>query len=136
VNYGTVTSGQDQAVLVCQFSRFFVVRGYKTQGLFAASGICRARRQRIRMLAWYRGGGLLTSMPTPSTLPAWLTAADVDFYANEFARTGFRGGLNWYRNIDRNWELMAPFAGSKVPVPALYMAGDRDLVVGFRIVSQ
>jgi hypothetical protein len=79
-----------------------------------------------------RSGGLLTSMPTPSTLPAWLTAADVDFYANEFARTGFRGGLNWYRNIDRNWELMAPFAGSKVTVPALYMAGDRDLVVGFR----
>ena len=45
--------------------------------------------------------------------------------------TGFRGGLNWYRNIDRNWGLMAPFAGLKVTVPALYVAGDRDLVVGF-----
>ena len=49
----------------------------------------------------------------------------------EFARTGFRGGLNWYRNIDRNWELLAPFAGAKVAVPALYVAGDRDLVMAF-----
>lgn len=42
-----------------------------------------------------------------------------------------RGGLNWYRNIDRAWELLAPFAGARVAVPALYMAGDRDLVVAF-----
>ena len=77
-------------------------------------------------------GGFLTNMPSPAALPGWLTEADVDFYAAEFARTGFRGGLNWYRNIDRNWELLAPFAGAKVGVPALYMAGDRDLVVAFR----
>jgi pimeloyl-ACP methyl ester carboxylesterase len=79
-----------------------------------------------------RDGGFLTRMLSPSVLPAWLTDADLDFYAGEFTRTGFRGGLNWYRNIDRNWELMAPFAGAKVNVPALYMAGDRDLVVAFR----
>ena len=78
-----------------------------------------------------RDGGFLTGTPSPATLPAWLTEADVDFYAGEFKRTGFRGGLNWYRNIDRNWELLAPFAGAKVMVPALYMAGDRDLVVAF-----
>ncbi len=64
-------------------------------------------------------------------LPAWLTPADLDFYTGEFARTGFRGGLNWYRNIDRNWELLAPFAGARVTVPALYVAGDRDLVLAF-----
>jgi pimeloyl-ACP methyl ester carboxylesterase len=79
-----------------------------------------------------RDGGFLTRMLSPSVLPAWLTDADLDFYAGEFARAGFRGGLNWYRNIDRNWELMAPFAGAKINVPALYMAGDRDLVVAFR----
>ena len=79
-----------------------------------------------------RGGGFLTRMHDPETLPAWLSEADLDFYAAEFARTGFRGGLNWYRNIDRNWELLAPFAGAKVSVPALYMAGDRDLVTRFR----
>jgi pimeloyl-ACP methyl ester carboxylesterase len=77
-------------------------------------------------------GGFLSRMASPSVLPAWLTEADLDFYAGEFARTGFRGGLNWYRNIDRNWELLAPFAGAKISVPALYIAGDRDLVVAFR----
>jgi pimeloyl-ACP methyl ester carboxylesterase len=79
-----------------------------------------------------RGGGFLTRMLRPAALPTWLGEADLDFYAGEFTRTGFRGGLNWYRNIDRNWELLAPFAGAKVTVPALYMAGDRDLVVAFR----
>jgi pimeloyl-ACP methyl ester carboxylesterase len=83
-----------------------------------------------------RRGGLLTHTADPATLPPWLTEADVDFYAGEFARTGFRGGLNWYRNIDRNWELLAPFAGARVMVPALYVAGDRDLVVAFRGMDQ
>ena len=78
-----------------------------------------------------RTGGFLTRMIDPERLPSWLTEADVDFYAAEFARTGFRGGLNWYRNLDRNWELMAPFDGLRVQVPALYVAGDRDLVVRF-----
>ncbi len=58
-------------------------------------------------------------------------AADLNFFAAEFARTGFSGGLNWYRNVDRNWELFAPYAGAKIPVPALYIAGDRDVVVAF-----
>lgn len=79
-----------------------------------------------------RNGGFLTGHENPATLPHWLTETDVDFYASEFKRTGFRGGLNWYRNIDRNWELFAPWSGAKVTVPALYMAGDRDLVVAFR----
>ena len=83
-----------------------------------------------------RDGGFLGGMPSPATLPAWLSEADVDFYTGEFARTGFRGGLNWYRNIDRNWELMAPFAEAKIAVPALYIAGDRDLVVAFRGMDQ
>ena len=78
-----------------------------------------------------RSGGFLTRMPSPETLPGWLSEADVEYYAGQFRQSGFRGGLNWYRNIDRNWELMAPFAGAAVTVPALYMAGDLDLVVSF-----
>ena len=83
-----------------------------------------------------RNGGFLTRLVDPPSLPSWLTEADVDFYVQEFTRAGFRGGLNWYRNIDRNWNLLAPFAGSRVTVPALYVAGDRDLVVAFRGMQQ
>jgi len=83
-----------------------------------------------------RNGGFLSRMTNPGTLPAWITEADVDFYVGEFSRTGFRGGLNWYRNIDRNWELHASFAGARVSVPALYIAGDRDPVVRFPGMSQ
>jgi pimeloyl-ACP methyl ester carboxylesterase len=79
-----------------------------------------------------RGAGFLGGRDAPATLPPWLTEADIEWYAREFTRTGFRGGLNWYRNIDRNWELLAPWSGATVTVPALYIAGDRDLVLGFR----
>ncbi len=78
-----------------------------------------------------RQGGWLSRMPEPTALPAWLSEADLDFYAKEFARTGFAGGLNWYRNIDRNWELLAPWARAQVQVPALFVAGERDLVLAF-----
>jgi pimeloyl-ACP methyl ester carboxylesterase len=88
-----------------------------------------------------RSGGLMDPsvggrMIDAAALPAWLTEADVDFYAGEFSRTGFRGGLNWYRNIDRNWELLAAFGGARVTVPALYIAGDRDLVLAFRGMNE
>jgi pimeloyl-ACP methyl ester carboxylesterase len=78
-----------------------------------------------------RHGGWHSSRQLPSSLPNWITAADLDFYAAEFERTGFRGGLNWYRNVDGNWALMAPWSRAKVTVPALYMAGEEDLVVKF-----
>jgi pimeloyl-ACP methyl ester carboxylesterase len=83
-----------------------------------------------------RQGGWLGSRPLPSSLPNWITEADIDFYVTEFERTGFRGGLNWYRNVDRNWELMAPWSGAKVTVPALYLAGEQDLVVKFPGMEQ
>jgi pimeloyl-ACP methyl ester carboxylesterase len=48
----------------------------------------------------------------PASLPAWVTEPDIDVYVAEFARSGFRGPLAWYRNVDRSWELLAPFAGA------------------------
>ncbi|MCL6646089.1 MAG: alpha/beta hydrolase [Dehalococcoidia bacterium] len=73
----------------------------------------------------------LDQMTDPETLPAWLTEADLDYFAQEFERTGFRGGLNWYRNLDRNWELTLELAGAKIQQPALFIAGDRDVVIAF-----
>jgi epoxide hydrolase A/B len=76
-----------------------------------------------------RAEGMLRGSGTPPTLPPWLSEADLDFYAGELKRGGFRGPLNYYRNIDRNWELMAAFAGVTVTVPALFIAGDHDMVM-------
>jgi pimeloyl-ACP methyl ester carboxylesterase len=75
----------------------------------------------------HRTGGVLTD---PPSLPAWVTESDIDIYVDEFTRSGLRGPLSWWRNIDRGWELMAAFAEAAVTVPALYIAGDRDFVVG------
>jgi pimeloyl-ACP methyl ester carboxylesterase len=77
------------------------------------------------------GRGFLDICPEPRVLPDWLTSEDIDTYAAEYAASGFTGPLNWYRNLDRNWELTAAWHHARVTVPALYLAGDRDLVVNF-----
>jgi pimeloyl-ACP methyl ester carboxylesterase len=82
----------------------------------------RAGGMRARWATWY---------PANTALPQWVTESDIDFYAAEFTRTGFRGGLNYYRNIDRNWELLAPYAGARISVPALFVAGEYDVTLFF-----
>jgi pimeloyl-ACP methyl ester carboxylesterase len=71
-------------------------------------------------------GPLLDGLALPAQLPSWLSEGDLAYYTAEFERTGFRGGLNWYRNIDRNWELLAPYSGAIVTQPVLFLWGDRD----------
>jgi pimeloyl-ACP methyl ester carboxylesterase len=82
------------------------------------------------------GSGFLQGAGAPSTLPAWLSESDVDYYAAEFARSGFRGPLNYYRNLDRNWEIQSALAGASVTVPALYIAGDHDLILSMLGMDQ
>jgi epoxide hydrolase A/B len=65
----------------------------------------------------------------PETLPGWLTPADVDFFTGEFEKSGFRGGLNWYRNIDYSWEMTGFLNGAKLRQPALFVAGEHDAVL-------
>lgn len=77
------------------------------------------------------GKGMLDVMNEPETLPAWLTQRDLDVFTTEFERTGFTGGLNWYRTIDLTWELMAPWHQALVMQPALFIAGESDITVNF-----
>jgi pimeloyl-ACP methyl ester carboxylesterase len=67
----------------------------------------------------------------PPRCPPWLSEQELAVYIEAFERTGFTGGLNWYRNIDRNWELTAPFAERRVEQPALFITGERDPVRRF-----
>jgi pimeloyl-ACP methyl ester carboxylesterase len=71
----------------------------------------------------------LDGMVDPETLPAWLTEQDLNHYAQEFERTGFRGGLNRYRNIDRDWRELSHLEDVQVQQPALFVGGDRDGVL-------
>lgn len=75
------------------------------------------------------GNGFLDRLVIPARLPAWLSEADLAFLVGEYQRTGFRGGLNLYRNIDRNWELTAAWTGARISQPALFIAGTRDPVI-------
>ena len=62
-----------------------------------------------------------------ATLPRWISEKDVDVFVDSFEKSGFAGGINWYRNIDRNWELTPQLANARVEQPALFLIGERDL---------
>jgi pimeloyl-ACP methyl ester carboxylesterase len=64
-------------------------------------------------------------------LAPWLSEEELAVYVAAFERTGFTGGLNWYRNIDRNWELTASVAERHVAQPALFLTGELDPVRQF-----
>jgi len=94
-------------------------------GVFSNDG----SRQGKHPLDLAPGAGMLDHVAAPEQLPAWIDEATLAQFVAEFRRTGFRGGLNWYRNIDRNWELTAPWQGATIRQPALFIAGARDAVI-------
>ncbi|HZZ87314.1 MAG TPA: alpha/beta hydrolase, partial [Caulobacteraceae bacterium] len=75
------------------------------------------------------GDGLLLRLPDPDPFPCWLTTQDLDYYAAEFERSGFRGPLNRYRNHDRDFAWQQQFRGRKIEQPALFIGGERDPVL-------
>jgi len=66
----------------------------------------------------------------PEQLPSWLTADDLAFYVAELRASGYRGGLNWYRNINALPAILAPFVGATIDQPALYLGGELDMIAG------
>lgn len=71
-------------------------------------------------------GGALDALAEPPAGIDWLDASDLAVYAAAFRASGLTGGLNWYRNIDRNWELTAPWQDAPIRQPAWFIAGERD----------
>lgn len=73
------------------------------------------------------GTGYLDVLPEAPPLPwRWLSDDELEVLAQDFERTGFTGGLNWYRALDRNWELTADYADATVTPPTYFLYGDRD----------
>ncbi|MFO1079708.1 MAG: alpha/beta hydrolase [Reyranellaceae bacterium] len=108
------------------------IKGALRRLYFTAGGdLDPAGRDKGKGFARLGSGRLLDNTVDPPSLPAWLSEADLDYYTGEFARAGFRGGLSWYRNLRRNWELGAPWRGQPVRPPSLFIAGSRDGVLRF-----
>ncbi len=75
------------------------------------------------------GKGFLGDAKGDRPLPPWLGEADVAHFVEAYRQSGFRGGLNWYRNIDRNWDLTAPWQDAQIRQPSLFIAGSKDAVI-------
>ncbi len=75
------------------------------------------------------GRGFVDRLREPDGLPPWLSQDELDHYVAEFARTGFTGGINWYRNFDRNWSTTEHLDGALVEVPSLFVGGKLDPVL-------
>lgn len=78
-----------------------------------------------------RDAGLLNGIPEPTHGLGWLTDADLDYFADEYARTGFTGALNRYRNLDRDWAELEHLDPATVEQPVLFVGGERDSAVVF-----
>ncbi|GAA0156563.1 hydrolase [Lithospermum erythrorhizon] len=75
-----------------------------------------------------KGKGFGDSSATPLDLPSWLPEDDLEYYSKKFEKTGLTGGINFYRALNLNWELTAPWSGAQVKVPAKFITGELDLV--------
>jgi len=69
-------------------------------------------------------------MPSPAEITAckWLPDAELEVYSGEFARTGFQGGLQWYRcrTVGRYDAELQIFSGRTIDVPSCFIAGKSD----------
>ncbi len=74
-------------------------------------------------------GGWIPRLGKAKSLPAWLEQKDLDYYVSQFEGAGFRGGVNYYRNLDRNWQVTEELQDHPIPVPMLFIAGEKDGVI-------
>ncbi|MGI8492654.1 MAG: alpha/beta fold hydrolase [Acidimicrobiales bacterium] len=102
------------------------VRGWLLGFYVAASGDAIRPADGGTMASLPPGGQLRDRFVVPEALPVWLSDEDVDFYAGEFERTGFRGALNRYRNIDRDWVDLRAWNDQPITVPSLFIGGELD----------
>ena len=69
-------------------------------------------------------------MPTSQEIASckWLSEDELQVYVSEYGRTGFQGGLNWYRSggSEGNKRALELFSGMKMQVPAMFVAGRQD----------
>lgn len=70
-------------------------------------------------------------VPNVDGLPPWMNQADLDYFVERFKKGGFRGPINRYRNMDRDWEQLPELQDKKIEQPALFLYGTADGVMSF-----
>ncbi len=63
-----------------------------------------------------------------------LSDEERDYYANAFARTGFTGPINWYRNWTRNWEALEGL-DETIDIPTLFIGAYDDVIIGLEYIE-
>ncbi|XP_068650633.1 uncharacterized protein [Aristolochia californica] len=76
------------------------------------------------------GEEIINSLDNPSLLPDWISEEELQYFASKFQISGFTGALNYYRAMDKSWDLLAQWQGSRITVPTKFIVGDKDL--GFK----
>jgi pimeloyl-ACP methyl ester carboxylesterase len=123
---------------------FFYILYFQEPGVADADLGADARETMTRMLAGVRvqseapvdladyaandGRGFVERLPEVKELPSWLSQEELDHYVEVFTRTGFTGGINWYRNMDRNWETTPQLEGMHITMPSAFITGSLDPV--------
>lgn len=77
-------------------------------------------------------GGQLDRLPLCTSLPSWMPQEALDRFVEAFKASGFRGGINYYRCLNRNWQkTKSAFqkAGGKIKQPTLFIGGELDPVI-------
>jgi pimeloyl-ACP methyl ester carboxylesterase len=79
-----------------------------------------------------RDGGFLVHIGgRPKHLPSWLSQDEFDYVVEQYKHSGFRGGVNYYRNISRNFRLTPQLRGRHVKQPSMFILGEHDITIGF-----
>jgi epoxide hydrolase A/B len=56
-----------------------------------------------------------------------MSKTELEVFSNAFAHSGFTGGINWYRNFSRNWEIIGEYE-QHIHQPTLMIYGEHDMV--------
>jgi pimeloyl-ACP methyl ester carboxylesterase len=116
------------AIMRKHFGEEFYMVWFQEPGVAEAALAQDVRRTLATSRVWTAAWAAEDEQPAT---PAFLTADELQVYIDTFTRTGFHGGLNYYRNLDRNWQRTAAVAEQRITQPALFLTGERDPVRSF-----
>ncbi|KAG6528610.1 epoxide hydrolase A-like isoform X1 [Zingiber officinale] len=100
---------------------------FQEPGVIEAAFAHIGTRNALRRFFCYKGTNHLTEQENASLPPSWLSEEDISYYISKFEKSGFTGPVNYYRCLDLNWELGAPWYSAQITVPVKFIVGDKDL---------